>query len=108
MSPVQYVNQGWNGLVCMQRASGVVDGRNVFQDWDLAAWFPSQFMEAVGMSTGHSREGFPSHPQGQPFLRMNCSGCLIPLPARRLPQGDAGEMPEGLRFGSGGRDVPDS
>lgn len=48
MSPVQYVNQGWNGLVHVQQASGAVDNRNVFQDWDLAAWFPFQFMGAVG------------------------------------------------------------
>lgn len=67
MSPsVQYVNQGWNGLVSMQQASGIGDGRNVFQDWDLPAWFPSQFTGAVGMNTGHSGEGFPSHLQRQP------------------------------------------
>lgn len=61
MSPsVQYVNEGWNGLACMQQASGVADKRNAFQNRDLAAWFPLKFMGAVGMNTGHSGEGFPS------------------------------------------------
>lgn len=63
MSPsVQYVNQGWNGLVHMQQACGAVDGRNVFQVWDLEC-FPLQFMAAVGMSTGCPGAGFPSHLQ---------------------------------------------
>lgn len=89
MSPsVQYVNQGWNGLVCMQRASGVVDGRNVFQDWDLAVWFPPQFTGAVRMNTGHSGEGFPSHLQRQPYPEGELFWLSGPTPC---PEASPGE-----------------
>lgn len=40
MSPsVQYVNQGWNGLVSTYWASGVVAKRADFQYWEFTDWF---------------------------------------------------------------------
>lgn len=53
MSPsVQSVNQGWNGLVSMDWASGVVEKKDWFLYWNLAAWFPSMLMGAMGPSPG--------------------------------------------------------